>query len=95
MGHVHETVRITDQLREAAQDLQHLDDGQITSTDDPLTMMSNLHTVLSILRDTWPALSEAAGFDDATHQEGLSFTEDILRGLTIAAEGLGTARNSI
>ena len=91
----HPTVQLTDELRATAEKLRDLGHDGIVTSDDPLTVFRNLHATLDALRDAWPALSEAAGFEDFSNQEDLSFTDDIKRGLQLATDGLWTAQGSI
>lgn len=94
MNRTHPTVAHTDGLRAAAEALRDLGD-EITASDDPLTVIRNLHAALDAVRDAWPAISRSAGFEDPFGQEPCEFTDDIKRGLDLAVSGLWAARNSI
>ncbi|MFB7500006.1 hypothetical protein ACFC09_35905 [Streptomyces sp. NPDC056161] len=95
MTALHSTVSCTDDLRAAAERLRDLGDKEIARSDDPLTVFRNLYATLAALRDAWPALSEAAGFEDFFSQEDITFTDDIKRGLHLAADGLWSAQDAI
>ena len=95
MSGLHSTVRHTDELRVTAEALRDLGHEEITSSDDPLTVVRNLYAVLDALKDAWPAISQSAGFEDPFGDDPCEFTEDIKRGLTLATEGLWDAQNSI
>ncbi|MFI0156193.1 hypothetical protein [Streptomyces lydicus] len=89
----HPTVRHTDELRANAEALRDLGDAEIAASDDPLTVVHNLYAALGALRDAWPAIAKSAGFEDG--DEATEFTDDIRRGLTLAAAGFLDVRNSI
>lgn len=95
MTALHPTVSFTDDLRAAAEHLRDLGDTEIARSDDPLTVFRNLHAALDALRDAWPALSQAAGFEDFFSQEDITFTDDIKRGLHLTADGLWSAQDAI
>lgn len=95
MTALHSTVSCTDDLRAAAEALRDLGDKEIARLDDPLTVFRNLYATLDALRDAWPALSEAAGFEDFFSQEEITFTDDIKRGLRLTVDGLWAAQNAI
>ena len=97
MPDLHSTVRHTDELRAAAEKLRDLSFEEIASSDDPLTVVRNLHAALDALRSAWPAISQAAHFDTPQAAEAASafFTDDIKRGLQLAADGLWDASHSI
>jgi hypothetical protein len=92
MTGLHPSVSLTDQLRAAAEGFR---DAEIASTDDPLTIVKNLHATLEALRDAWPAVAKAASFEDPSGDEATEFTDDISRGLNLATSGLWDASNSI
>lgn len=95
MTDLHPTVRRTDELRATAEALRDLGNEEITASDDPLTVIRNLYAALDAIKDAWPAISQAAGFEDPFGDDPCEFTEDVKRGLAIAAEGLWDASNSI
>ncbi|WP_344492097.1 hypothetical protein [Streptomyces enissocaesilis] len=95
MTALHSTVSLTDDLRAAAEHLRDLGDTEIARSDDPLTVFRNLYATLDALRDAWPALSRAAGFEDFFSQEDITFTDDIKCGLHLAADGLWSAQDAI
>lgn len=81
--------RLTDALREAAEGLRDLEPEGISCTDDPLTVVTNLHAALSALGEAWPTLARRAGVDQEI------FSADVERGLSLARVGMWDARNSI
>lgn len=83
------SVRLTDDLRQAAESLRDLEPSGIDSTDDPLTVVTNLHTALAALREVWPTLAQRAGVADQ------AFAADVERGLLLATTGMWDARNAI
>jgi hypothetical protein len=95
MADLHPTVQFTDDLRAAAEKLRDLGADETARSDDPLTVFRNLHATIAALRDTWPALSEAAGFEDFFNQEDVTFTDDIKRGLQLTTDGLWAAQDAI
>jgi hypothetical protein len=95
MAALHSTVRYTDDLRAAAEQLRDLGNKEIARSDDPLTVFRNLYATLAALRDAWPALSESAGFEDFFSHEDITFTDDIKRGLQLAVDGLWSAQDAI
>lgn len=82
-------VRLTDALRQAAEGLRDLESEGIASTDDPLTVVTNLHEVLAALGEAWPALAQRAGVEEQI------FAADVERGLSLARVGMWDARNAI
>jgi hypothetical protein len=82
-------VRLTDALRQAAEDLRDVDSEGIACTDDPLTVVTNLHAVLAALGEVWPALAQRAGVEQQI------FAADVERGLSLARNGMWDARNAI
>jgi hypothetical protein len=82
-------VRLTDALRQAAEGLRDLESEGIASTDDPLTVVTNLHATLAALKEVWPALAERAGFEEQL------FAADAERGLSLAATGMWDACHAI
>lgn len=95
MTALHPTVSHTDELRAAAEQLRDLGDKEIACSDDPLTVFRNLYAALGALRDAWPALSEAAGFEDFFRSEDVTFTDDIKRGLQLVVDGLWSAQDAV
>lgn len=95
MPELHPTVRYTDQLREAAGKLRDLDHDDIVRSDDPLTVVRNLHATLAALRDAWPAISESAGFEDHFKREDVAFVDKVQRGLQIATDGMWDATDGM
>lgn len=95
MTALHSTVIRTDMLRAAAEQLRDLGSEEIVGSDDPLTVFRNLHAALDALREAWPALSKAAGFEDYFREEDVTFTEDIKRGLQLVTDGLWSAQDAI
>lgn len=95
MRDLHPTVRLTDELRAAAEQLRDLGHSQIAHSDDPLTVFRNLYATLDALLESWPALADAAGFRDFFDEEDLGFIDDIGSGLTSVAAGLARAQDSI
>lgn len=81
--------RLTDELRQAAESLRDLDTDGIACTDDPLTVVTNLHATLAALKEAWPAVAKRAGF------EGELLAADVERGLLLASAGMWDARNAI
>ena len=94
MSFVHSTVRLTDTIRIASETLRALGPDQIAASDDPLTVVKNLYASLDAIRDAWPAIATSAHFDDGNEATG-AFTDDIARGLKLAADGLWDASNAI
>lgn len=95
MTDLHPTVRRTDELRTAAEALRDLGFDAITGSDDPLTVIRNLHATFEALKEAWPAVSQAAGFEDPFGDGDTSFTDEVKRGIQLAVEGTWDARNSI
>ncbi|UOB09116.1 hypothetical protein MQE23_08625 [Streptomyces sp. HP-A2021] len=95
MSDLHPTVRLTDELRAAAEQLRDLGHSQIAHSDDPLTVFRNLYATFDALVEAWPALADAAGFRDFFDEEDLGFVGDIEGGLKSAAAGLARAQDSI
>lgn len=82
-------VRLADELRQAAEALRDLEPEGIACTDDPLTVVTNLHATLAALQEAWPALAQRAGFEEQL------FAADVERGLSLATAGMWDARNAI
>jgi hypothetical protein len=100
MADSHATVRYTDALRAAAEGLRDLDETEAVGSDDPLTVVTNLHATLDAIRDAWPAIAKSAGFggtdlhpDEAAHVTG--FTKRIETGLDQAVSGMWDATSAI
>jgi hypothetical protein len=90
-----ETARLTDELRAAAEGLRDLARDEIARSDDPLTVFRNLYAAVDALRDAWPALSEAAGFEDFFDRADIPFVDTIPQALKAAADGLWAAQDAI
>lgn len=82
-------VRITDELRQAAESLRDLESEGIACTDDPLTIVTNLHATLAALKEAWPVFAQRAGLE----RELLA--ADVERGLLLATAGMWDARSAI
>ncbi|MER5903073.1 hypothetical protein ABT150_23690 [Streptomyces mirabilis] len=95
-------VRFTGDLLVAATNLRDLGDAEISASDDPVTMLRDLHAALDALRAAWPSVSKAAHFDGPIDGEDsrsfdavADFTDRIRRGLDLATAGLWDATSSI
>jgi hypothetical protein len=95
-------VRFTGDLLVAATNLRDLGEAEIAASDDPVTMLRDLHAALDALREAWPSIAKAAHFDGPVDGEDsrsfatvADFTNRIRRGLDLAATGLWDATSSI
>lgn len=96
------TTRHTGALLEAATALMALGDEKISSNDDPLTMVRDLHAALFAIREVWPSIAKAAHFDTPMGDEDpqsfedvTAFVGDVQRGLDLVTAGLKRAADSI
>lgn len=96
------TTRHTGAVLEASAALMALGDEEISSNDDPLTMVRDLHAALFALREVWPSIAKAAHFDAAMDNEDpksfedvTALVNDVQRGLDLAVDGLKRAADSI